>query len=223
MSASPSTTSSLLRLSEAQQRFWRNWFALYNAPSLTPAAQLGALWQSSFELFRQSVAVSLQVQQQAAQLLQQPPSDAEQLKTQSAKLAQSAPKALELGMSASLSKRIEEADIIAFANLSGDLNPVHLVDSYAEKTRFKGRIAHGMLSASLISAVLGTKLPGPGTIYLSQSLRFKAPVAIGDTITATATVTAQKEDRPIYTLETVCVNQEGIRVLEGEAVILYEP
>ena len=87
---------------------------------------------------------------------------------------------LEVGMSASFAKTITEADIVMFAGVSGDMNPVHLDAEYAEKTVFKGRIAHGMLSAAFISTVLGTKLPGPGTVYLAQSLKFKAPVRIGD-------------------------------------------
>jgi 3-hydroxybutyryl-CoA dehydratase len=211
-------------LGEAQKRFWHHWFELLNSTSFSRSMQMAGLWQSSLEVFRKSVEVSLQVQQDTAQLLQGVAGYADTLKAQSAHMAKTAvPQTLDIGMSASLSKQIDEMDIVAFASLSGDINPVHLVDSYAEQTRFKGRIAHGMLSAGLISAVLGTKLPGPGTIYLSQNLRFKAPVAVGDTITATATITAQKEGKPIYTLETICTNQEGVTVLEGEAVILYDP
>ncbi|MEQ1865286.1 MAG: MaoC family dehydratase, partial [Micropepsaceae bacterium] len=96
---------------------------------------------------------------------------------------------LKQGLSASFSKTVSAADIDTFAALSGDTNPVHLDQAYAETTPFKARIAHGMLSVGFISAVLGTKLPGPGAVYMSQTLRFKAPVKIGDTVTATCTVT----------------------------------
>ncbi len=125
-----------------------------------------------------------------------------------------------VGDSASLDKTVEDSDIIGFAAISLDTNPVHLDEAYAQTTRFKGRIAHGMLSASLVSAVLGTRLPGPGTVYLSQSLAFKGAVRIGDTITATATVKAVRADKPIVTLDTVVTNQRGEVVLSGEAVVL---
>jgi 3-hydroxybutyryl-CoA dehydratase len=217
-----SANSLFSSLSEAQKNFWNHWFDLLNTTSFSRGSQMAGLWQSSLDFFHKSVEVGLKVQQDTAKLLQGTYPDT--LKAKSAAIADTAtPQTLAIGMSASLSKQIEEMDIVAFASISGDINPVHLVEGYAEQTRFKGRIAHGMLSAGLISAVLGTKLPGPGTIYLSQNLRFKAPVAIGDTITATATITAQKEGKPIYTLETICTNQEGVTVLEGEAVILYDP
>lgn len=125
-----------------------------------------------------------------------------------------------IGASASLDKTVTEADVVAFAAVSLDANPVHLDEAYAQTTRFGGRIAHGMLAASLVSAVLGTRLPGPGTIYLSQSLAFKGPVRLGDTITATATVKAVKDGKPIVTLDTVVTNQRGEVVLSGEAVVL---
>lgn len=125
-----------------------------------------------------------------------------------------------VGEQAELSKTFSDEDVRAFARISGDSNPVHLDDEYAAGTRFKRRIAHGMLTAGLISAVLGTKLPGPGSIYLSQTLNFRAPVYIGDTITARVTVKAVREDKPIVTLETICLNQQGTTVLEGEAVLL---
>jgi len=128
----------------------------------------------------------------------------------------------EVGASASLSKTISMEEIDQFAKLSGDFNPVHLDDAFAKKTRFGGRIAHGMWAAALISAVLGTRLPGPGTIYLNQTLTFKAPVIPGDTITAKVTVVKVREDKRILTLETVCENQKGERILEGEAVVLHE-
>jgi 3-hydroxybutyryl-CoA dehydratase len=130
------------------------------------------------------------------------------------------PSTLSAGDSASLEKTVSDDDVRAFAAISLDDNPVHLDDEYAKKTRFGGRIAHGMLAASLVSAVIGTRLPGPGTVYLAQSLSFKGPVRIGDTITATATVKAVRADKPIVTLETVVTNQRGELVLSGEAVVL---
>ena len=126
------------------------------------------------------------------------------------------------GDSASLSKIIRDEDIRAFAELSGDFNPVHIDDEFARTTRFGRRIAHGMLGASLISTVLGTKLPGQGAIYLSQTLQFLAPVFPGDTVTAKVTVIKIKEGKPILTLETVCENQRGETLIRGEAVVLVE-
>ena len=126
---------------------------------------------------------------------------------------------LALGASASLDKTVTDADVRAFAAVSLDDNPVHLDDTYAATTRFGRRIAHGMLSAGVVSAVIGTRLPGPGTVYLSQSLQFKGPVFIDDTITATVTVKALREDKPIATLDTVVTNQRGEVVLTGEAVV----
>jgi 3-hydroxybutyryl-CoA dehydratase len=128
---------------------------------------------------------------------------------------------LQVGDSASLSKTITDADIKAFAELTGDHNPVHLDDSFAATTRFGRRIAHGMLSASLISSLLANKLPGQGTVYLSQTLKFVAPVFPDDTVTATVTVTKIREDRSIATLETSCSNQAGETVITGEAVVLF--
>ena len=127
---------------------------------------------------------------------------------------------LQVGDTASLSKTISDEDIRAFAGLTGDHNPVHLDEEYAAGTRFGRRIAHGMLGASLISAVLANELPGRGTVYLSQSLQFTAPVFPGDTVTARVTVTKVREDKPIVTLDTVCVNQHGEMVVKGEAVVL---
>src|ERR1044072_10032069 len=98
--------------------------------------------------------------------------------------------ALHPGMSAAYARTVSEADVILFAGVSGDQNPVHLNQEFAEGTRFKGRIAHGMLTASFISTVLGNKLPGPGCIYVSQNLKFKAPVRVGDTVNARVTVTS---------------------------------
>jgi acyl dehydratase len=129
---------------------------------------------------------------------------------------------VKIGQTASLSKTISGKDVEQFAQLVGDKNPVHLNDEFAKKTRFGRRIVHGMWAASLISAVLGTQLPGPGTIYLSQSLQFIAPVFIGDTVTAQITVAKIREDKSIVTLETICSNQNGNVVLRGEAIVLVE-
>lgn len=127
----------------------------------------------------------------------------------------------ELGQSASMTKTITETDVYLFAGITGDLNPAHVNESYAETTRFGRRIAHGMLSAGLISAVLGMQLPGPGSIYMSQTLKFKAPVYLGDTITAAATVTGLDEEKKRITLSTVATNQEGTVVTTGGALLLY--
>jgi 3-hydroxybutyryl-CoA dehydratase len=127
---------------------------------------------------------------------------------------------LQVGDTDSLTKTITDDDIRAFADLTGDNNPVHLDDRFAKTTRFGRRIAHGMLSAGLISAVLANRLPGTGTVYLSQSLTFVAPVYPGDTITARVTVTKVREDKPIVTLETICTNQKDEPVIRGEAVVL---
>ena len=123
---------------------------------------------------------------------------------------------LEPGMEASFAKTVSEADIASFAEVTGDKNPVHLDAKYAAGTIFKERIAHGMLSAGLISALLGTQLPGPGTLYLKQSLRFAAPVKIGDTVTATVEITELHPERKRATLKTVCT-VAGKTVIEGEA------
>lgn len=129
---------------------------------------------------------------------------------------------ISIGDTASLTKTVSEADISLFAGVTGDLNPLHIDKEFAKKSRFGERIAHGLLSAGLISAVLGTRLPGPGSIYLSQSLNFHKPVKIGDTITATVKVSAYNEEKRIVTLETTCYNQDGVMVLSGEAVVLLE-
>ena len=127
---------------------------------------------------------------------------------------------LKVGDTASLTKTITDSDIRAFAELSGDRDPIHLDDEYAATTRFGRRIAHGMLAASLISTVLGTKLPGLGTVYLSQNSLFVAPVYPGDTVTARVTVSKIRTDKPIVTLETICENQSGELLIKGEAVVL---
>jgi 3-hydroxybutyryl-CoA dehydratase len=126
---------------------------------------------------------------------------------------------LSVGQSAVRSRTVSEADIEAFAEVTGDLNPVHLDEAYAKETTFKGRIAHGMLSAGYISAVLGVDLPGPGAIYLSQSLRFRRPVRIGDTVEAKVTVAAIDLDKGRVTLQTVC-SVGGKAVVDGDAVVM---
>src|SRR5689334_10232528 len=113
--------------------------------------------------------------------------------------------------------------IRAFAEISGDNNPIHLDDEYAATTRFGRRIAHGMIAAGLISATIANDLPGPGTVYISQSLKFKSPVFPGDTITTTVEVASIRGDKPIATLATTCRNQDSVVVLEGEAVVLFTP
>ena len=126
---------------------------------------------------------------------------------------------LSVGMSAGIAKTITEADILMFSAVSTDTNAVHLDEEYGKTTMFGGRIAHGMLSASLISAVLGTRLPGPGLIYISQSLRFKAPVRIGDTVHATVTVKEVIAEKSRVVLDTVCT-VGGKPVIEGEAMVM---
>lgn len=126
---------------------------------------------------------------------------------------------LELGMSAAVSRTVSEADILMFAGVSGDTNPVHLDQEFAASTMFGGRIAHGMLSAGLISAVFGTRLPGPGCIYLSQNLKFKAPVKIGDTVVARVTVKELKAEKRRAVFSTVCTVGASV-VLDGEAELL---
>jgi 3-hydroxybutyryl-CoA dehydratase len=122
------------------------------------------------------------------------------------------------GLAAELSKTVTEADVVLFAGITGDFNPAHVNEVEARASRFGGRIAHGMLSAGFISAVLGMRLPGPGSIYLSQSLKFTAPVRIGDTVTARAEVVEVVKRR--VRLATTCRTQDGTIVVEGEAVVL---
>ncbi len=126
---------------------------------------------------------------------------------------------LSVGMTAVFSRTVTEADIVLFSAISGDLNPIHVNEEYARETMFKGRIAHGILTASLISAVLGNQLPGPGCIYLSQSLKFLAPVKAGDTVTARATVTEILPEKKRVVLKTECLVEEKL-VLDGEAVLV---
>tara|TARA_R110000787_G_scaffold89213_10_gene188955 strand:- start:195 stop:638 length:444 start_codon:yes stop_codon:yes gene_type:complete len=126
---------------------------------------------------------------------------------------------LEVGMMRSLRKVVTDQDIEMFAEVSTDRNPVHLDDSYAQDTIFEGRIAHGMLTAGLISAVIGEQLPGHGTVYVAQSLRFLAPVRPGDTVTAEVEVTEIDYKKRKVTLDTRCL-VGGKKVLTGEAVVL---
>ena len=128
----------------------------------------------------------------------------------------------QIGEAATFTLQITEAKVNAFAELSGDTNPVHLDEAYASESFFKGRIAHGALVASSISAVLGTQLPGPGAIYLKQELNFRAPVYLGDTVTATATVTSWNPDRGRIDVETIVTNQDGVEVITGSASLMME-
>ncbi len=124
---------------------------------------------------------------------------------------------LELGMTAVYAKTITDADIVLFAGISGDTNPLHLNSEFANGTRFEGRVAHGMLTASLISAVIGTKLPGPGCIYMSQTIRWSAPVRAGDTVVARVTITDIDREKERVLMETICSVGEEV-VLEGECL-----
>jgi 3-hydroxybutyryl-CoA dehydratase len=126
---------------------------------------------------------------------------------------------LEPGMSASFAKTITEADIVMFAAVSGDNNAVHINEEFAKTTQFKGRITHGMLSASVISAAIAGRLPGPGTVYLGQNLRFKAPVRPGDTVHATVTVKELFPEKTRVALSTVCT-VAGRVVIEGDALVM---
>jgi 3-hydroxybutyryl-CoA dehydratase len=126
---------------------------------------------------------------------------------------------LTMGQTAETSRVVGSADIEAFAAVSGDFNPLHLDDAYARTTTFGERIAHGMLSASFISGLIANKLPGAGTIYLSQSLRFRRPVRIGDLVVARVTVKSLDEGRSHVTLDTVC-EVNGKAVIEGEALVI---
>jgi 3-hydroxybutyryl-CoA dehydratase len=126
---------------------------------------------------------------------------------------------IKIGDRASLSLTITEAHIVAYAGIAGDVNPLHVDAEFAKQTMFGERIAHGMLVAGLISAVLGTQLPGPDSIYLGQELRFTAPVKIGDTVTAVVTVTEKRDDKRIIKLQTTVSNQHGEVVIDGTAVV----
>lgn len=125
-----------------------------------------------------------------------------------------------VGQKASFSRTVTETDLVMFAGLSGDYNPVHMDREYATGTRFGQRIAHGMLTASFLSRLLGMELPGKESVYLEQTLKFKKPVLIGDTITATAEILDIDYERRIFTLSTICTNQEGVTVLSGEGKMM---
>ncbi|MFA5523391.1 MAG: MaoC family dehydratase [Tissierellales bacterium] len=127
---------------------------------------------------------------------------------------------LKLGDKAFFQKTITETDVYMYAGITGDLNPAHINEEYAKDTMFKGRIAHGMLTAGLVSAVLGMQLPGPGTIYLKQDLKFTAPVRIGDTIKAEVEVSEMIVEKNRIKLRTTCTNQNGDVVLDGEATVM---
>lgn len=126
---------------------------------------------------------------------------------------------LKVGDSDEFSKTISESDIYLYAGITGDLNPAHINEAYAKNTFFKGRIAHGILIGGFISTVIGTKLPGPGSIYREQQLKFLAPVRIGDTITARVEIQEMDMDKNKITLKTSCFNQDEIMVVDGKAVI----
>ncbi len=128
---------------------------------------------------------------------------------------------LRIGQTASLQKTFGAADITAFAGISLDVNPVHMSDGYAKNSLFGRRVVHGMLTASLISAVLGNQLPGPGTIYLGQELKFVAPVYLGDDITAQVEIVELREDKKIVKLSTTCTNQDGTPVITGMATVKF--
>ncbi|WP_129630648.1 MaoC family dehydratase [Candidatus Oscillochloris fontis] len=127
---------------------------------------------------------------------------------------------LYIGQKASIRKTITEADVVLFGCVTGDMNPLHTDDITARDSRFGKRIAHGMLAAGLISAVLGMQLPGPGTIYLKQTLTFRRPIFINDTVTTTVEVKELRSDKPIATLGTTITNQDGEVVLEGESLVM---
>lgn len=127
---------------------------------------------------------------------------------------------IEVGSVYSTTREITDELVRGFAEISGDYNPIHLDEEFAAGSRFGRRIAHGMLSGALISSVLGMKFSEEKIVYLSQTMRFAAPVFIGDTVTVTATVTAIRTDKPIVTLDTVCTKQDGTIVVTGEATVM---
>lgn len=127
---------------------------------------------------------------------------------------------LHIGDSATFQKTLTESDVYLFAGVSGDQNPAHINEVYASGTRFKTRIVHGMLTGSLISTVLGMHLPGPGTIYLEQTLKFTAPTKIGDTVEARVEVTEILAEKNIVKLETTCTNQDGVVLVKGQATVM---
>jgi len=126
---------------------------------------------------------------------------------------------LEVGDSSEFSKTVSETDVYMYAGITGDLNPAHINEEYAAGTFFKNRIAHGMLTAGFISAVIGMQLPGPGTIYMGQTLQFLSPVRIGDTVTAKVEVVEKIDEKKRVRLATTCTNQEGTQLISGEAMV----
>jgi 3-hydroxybutyryl-CoA dehydratase len=129
---------------------------------------------------------------------------------------------LSVGQSAEFTKTVTETDVVMYAGITGDFNPMHINEEYARHSQFSGRIAHGMLTAGFISAVLGMKLPGEGSIYMNQTLRFTKPVRIGDTITARIEVIELFPEKKRVRLATTCRNQNGDSVLAGEALVLMQ-
>lgn len=127
---------------------------------------------------------------------------------------------INVGDSAVFQKTISETDVYMYAGISGDINPAHINEEHMKDTIFKGRIVHGMLTAGLISAVLGNQLPGPGTIYLGQDLKFRAPVRFNDTIQAKVIVKEKIQEKNRIICETICINQEGTVVLSGLATVM---
>lgn len=130
---------------------------------------------------------------------------------------------LKIGDRFSSERKVTDELVRKFAEVSGDYNPIHLDEEFAKQTRFGRRIAHGMLSGAFISAVLGYEFKEREIVYLSQTMKFTAPVYLDDTVTATATVTNLREDKPIVTLETICTNQNGETLVMGEAVVMILP
>ncbi|MBD3158400.1 MAG: hypothetical protein GF309_06365 [Candidatus Lokiarchaeota archaeon] len=126
---------------------------------------------------------------------------------------------IEIGQTAEVKHTITDDDIQTFGELSGDKNPLHFNQEWAETTMFKGRIAHGLLTAAFVSTAIGMKLPGPGTIYLSQHMNFRKPVHIGDTLTTTVEVTEKNDEKEHITLTTTVLNQKGKTVLDGYAIV----
>jgi acyl dehydratase len=127
---------------------------------------------------------------------------------------------IEIGQRASIRKTITEADVVLFGCVTGDMNPLHTDDIAARDSRFGRRVAHGMLAAGLISAVLGMQMPGPGTIYLKQTLNFRKPIFINDTVTTIVEVKEIRADKPVATLSATITNQNGEVVVEGESLVL---
>ncbi|MCB0288042.1 MAG: MaoC family dehydratase [Calditrichaeota bacterium] len=124
-----------------------------------------------------------------------------------------------VGDTANVTKTFTREDVLRFAEISGDTNPIHVDENYAKNHMFGKCVVHGMLVASLFSGLLGQQLPGEGSVYLGQSLSFRAPVFIGDAVTASVEIIRIRADKPIVTLKTICKNQDGVTVIEGEAVI----